>query len=72
MEFNLSEKANDYQNRLKAFMDSEIFPAEAIYHQERLDFANAGTPHLPPPIVEKLKISARRKGLWNLFLPDSR
>lgn len=72
MEFNLSEKANDYQNRLKAFMDSEIFPAEAIYHQERLAFATAGTPHLPPPIVEKLKISARSKGLWNLFLPDSR
>ena len=72
MEFNLSEKASDYQNRLQTFMDSEIFPAEAIYHQERLDFANSGTPHLLPPIVEKLKISARSKGLWNLFLPDSR
>jgi acyl-CoA dehydrogenase len=71
MDFNLSEKANEYLYRLRAFMDSEIFPAEGIYHEQRHKFVQAGTPHVPPPIVEKLKISAKTKGLWNLFLPDA-
>jgi hypothetical protein len=67
MDFNLSEKANEYLYRLRTFMDSEIFPAEGIYHEQRQVFAKAGTPHLQPPIIEKLKTSARSKGLWNLF-----
>ena len=71
MDFNLSEKANEYLDRLHTFMDSEVFPAESIYHEQRHEFVKAGTPHAQPPIMEKLKSSARSKGLWNLFLPDS-
>ena len=71
MDFNLSEKANEYLLQLHNFMDSEIFPAESVYHEQRLEFAKQGTPHLQPPIVEQLKTSARSKGLWNLFLPDA-
>jgi acyl-CoA dehydrogenase len=71
MDFNLSEKANEYLTRLHTFMDSEIFPAEGIYHEQRHEFVKAGTPHVQPPIMEELKSSARSKGLWNLFLPDS-
>ena len=71
MDFNLSEKASEYLHQLQAFMDSEVFPAESIYHKERDEFVKAGTPHVQPSIVETLKISARNKGLWNLFLPDA-
>ena len=71
MDFNLSEKANEYLHRLRDFMDSEIFPAEDVYHHQRLEFAKQGKLHLQPPIIEELKVSARSKGLWNLFLPDA-
>ena len=30
----------------------------------------ADTPHVHPPIMEELKEEARRRGLWNMFLPD--
>ncbi len=71
MDFNLSAKASDYLFRLHEFMDSEIFPAESVYHQERLALVAKGTPHVQPPIMESLKASARSRGLWNLFLPDA-
>jgi acyl-CoA dehydrogenase len=71
MDFNLSDKANEYISRLGEFMDSEIFPAESIYHRQRLDLAEQGKLHAQPPVIEELKASARSKGLWNLFLPDA-
>jgi acyl-CoA dehydrogenase len=69
MDFSLSPKATEYAGKLQAFMDNEVFPAEATYHRQREEFFTAGTPHKLPPIVEELKKKARAQGLWNLFLP---
>ena len=69
MDFNLSAKTSEYAAKLQAFMDAEIFPAEALYHQQREALIAAGKPHGLPPVVEELKIKARELGLWNLFLP---
>ena len=69
MDFSLSPKATEYAAKLQAFMDNEVFPAEATYHRQREAFFNAGTPHKLPPIIEELKKKARAQGLWNLFLP---
>lgn len=69
MDFALSPKAAEYAKKLQTFMDSEVFPAESIYHQQRLAYAKAGTPHKLPPVVEELKRKANAAGLWNLFLP---
>lgn len=71
MDFNLSEKAEEYLSRMREFMDSEIFPAESVYHQQRLELADRGELHTQPQIINELKASARSKGLWNLFLPDA-
>jgi acyl-CoA dehydrogenase len=69
MDFSLSPKATEYAAKLQAFMDNEVFPAEATYHRQREEFFTAGTPHKLPPIIEELKKNARAQGLWNLFLP---
>jgi len=71
MEFSNSLRAEKYLNELRDFMEQQVLPAEPIYHQQRTALIAAGKPHVLPAIVESLKQSARSKGLWNLFLPDS-
>jgi acyl-CoA dehydrogenase len=71
MEFSNSLRAEKYLNELRDFMEQQVLPAEPIYHQQRTALIAAGKPHVLPAIVESLKESARSKGLWNLFLPDS-
>lgn len=67
MEFTPSARAQELQERLWSFMDEHVFPAEAAY--ERF-FTDGGDPHAIPPVMEELKVEARSRGLWNLFLPD--
>jgi acyl-CoA dehydrogenase len=69
MDFALSPKTAEYAAKLQAFMDSEVLPAEAIYHQQREQLIALGKPHALPAVVEELKIKAKSLGLWNLFLP---
>lgn len=69
MDFALSPKTTEYAAKLQGFMDSQVFPAEAIYHLQREQLLAAGKPHALPAIVEELKIKAKALGLWNLFLP---
>ena len=71
MDFTLSAKTSEYAAKLQAFMDKEVFPAEAIYEHQRAELAAAGKPHGLPAVVEELKVKARAQGLWNLFLPHS-
>lgn len=71
MDLGPSDRAREYSDRLRAFMDSHVYPAEPVYAQQRRELIAAGRPHDLPPIVEELKTIARGQGLWNLFLPDS-
>src|SRR5579885_74363 len=48
-------------------MDEHVYPAEALAEEQRAALAS---PWETPPVVEALKAEARRRGLWNLFLPD--
>ena len=70
MDFALSAAAQDYAKRLEEFMDSHIYPAEKVYEKQRRELVAAGTPGVVPPVVEDLKVEAKSRGLWNLFLPD--
>ena len=67
MDFELSERCRDHQQRLEAFMDERVYPAEPVYAEQ---MAVAGDPHFHPPVMEELKAEARDRGLWNLFHPD--
>ncbi|GAA1757400.1 MULTISPECIES: acyl-CoA dehydrogenase family protein [Streptomonospora] len=68
MDFDLSATARDRLAELQSFMDGHVYPAEPVYRRQR---AEAGRDsHDLPPVVEDLKAEARRRGLWNLFLPD--
>lgn len=64
--FDISERAQQYQSDLLEFMDSHIYPSEAVYDEQMRE---AGDPHFHPPILEDLKTEARKRGLWNLFHP---
>jgi len=67
MNFEPSDRAKAYLERLQAFMDECVYPAEQVYVEQ---VRAAGRPHVHPPVMEELKREARRRGLWNLFLPD--
>ena len=71
MDFTLSVKTIEYASKLQAFMDSEVFPTEAVYEKQRHELIASGKPHVLPAVVEDLKKKARALGLWNLFLPHS-
>jgi acyl-CoA dehydrogenase len=66
VEFELSDRAKHYQEKLLAFMEEHVYPAEAIYAAQ---MAESGHPNFHPPILEELKTEARKRGLWNLFHP---
>jgi acyl-CoA dehydrogenase len=65
MDFGYDERTRELIAELQAFMDEHVYPAEPVF-EEQLDRA---APWTPPPVVEDLKAEARRRGLWNFFLP---
>jgi acyl-CoA dehydrogenase len=64
--FELSDRCKDFQERLTAFMEEKVYPAEAVYEEQ---IRAAGDPHHQPAVMEELKEQARSRGLWNLFHP---
>jgi acyl-CoA dehydrogenase len=67
-DLSLSPRGAELNDAMVAFMRERVLPAEHDYHSYR---AAAGPEdHSVPPVVEELKLEARRRGLWNLFLPS--
>jgi acyl-CoA dehydrogenase len=67
MNFAPSDRCQEFSERLQAFMDEKVYPAEAVAAEQ---LAASDDPHADPPILEELKEEARSRGLWNLFHPD--
>ncbi len=67
MDFKPSARSLEHQERLVAFMDDHVYPAEPVYERE---LRESGDPHHQPQVMESLKAAARERGLWNMFLPD--
>ena len=66
MDFALSPVAQEACDRMWDFMRECVIPAEPVYEQWRA----AHGEHDHPPVMDDLKAEARRRGLWNLFLPS--
>lgn len=66
MDFEFSQRSLALQKELTAFMADCVYPHEATYERQ---LAAAADRHALPPIMRELKTEARRRGLWNLFMP---
>ena len=67
IDFALSARCEKLRSELLDFMDTAVYPAEAINEEQR----GNGNPLEATPILRDLKRLARARGLWNLFLPDA-
>lgn len=65
MDFSPSPKSEETSARMWDYMRECVFPAEQAY----VDRRTTNEPHAHPPVLEDLKVEARKRGLWNLFLP---
>ncbi|MEU8108298.1 acyl-CoA dehydrogenase family protein [Nonomuraea muscovyensis] len=64
MDFAFDTVTEDLRERLLRFMDECVHPAEAAFAEQ---VATSGWS--APPLLADLKDEARKRGLWNLFLP---
>ena len=66
MDFEYSDRTKDLLEKLGKFMDEVIYPAEEVYEQQ----LNAAKDRWQPvPVLEDCKKEAKKRGLWNMFLP---
>lgn len=72
MNFDYSDRCQELQARLLAFMDTHVYPNEAAFKDEvNRNGVERGNRWIPTELVERLKPLAQAQGLWNLFLPRS-
>jgi acyl-CoA dehydrogenase len=67
MDFAFDATTVALQERLEAFMQEHVLPAEETFFRQRAEMPDRWA---SPPVVEELKAAARAQGLWNLFLPS--
>jgi acyl-CoA dehydrogenase len=66
MDFAFDATTVELRERLLAFMDECVYPAEGRFRDE---VEQADDRWGTPPVIDELKAQARDRGLWNLFLP---
>jgi acyl-CoA dehydrogenase len=71
MDFSYTPKVEAMRTRLAQFFDTHIYPNEQRYLEEIAANRRAGNAWVHLKLIEELKPSARKAGLWNLFLPRS-
>jgi acyl-CoA dehydrogenase len=67
VDFEFDARTTELRGRLLDFMDAHVYPAEPVFEEQAAALEN---PWDRPPVIDELKAEARRRGLWNLFLPD--
>ena len=72
MDFRHSARSLALQEQVRTFLDEHVYPAEREYERQVAANRAAGEPFRTPAVLGGLIQTARRQGLWNLFLPDER
>jgi len=68
MDFKYDARTEELAAELLDFMDQHVYPAEQVF-AEQLDDLNDRWAWDSAPVVAELRSEARRRGLWNFFLP---
>ncbi|MFE9955594.1 acyl-CoA dehydrogenase family protein [Micromonospora sp. NPDC005299] len=68
MDFSLDPRTEGLRDNLLDFMDRHIHPAEPVFH-EQLGQLGDRWAWDSVPVLAQLRSAARKRGLWNLFLP---
>ncbi len=67
MDFSISDRQQEWLDRVTAFMNDHVRPAVPVYKKQDEE----GERWKVIPVVEELKKKARAEGLWNMFMPPS-
>lgn len=72
MNFELSQRGQQYLEKTRTFIQQEIEPIEADFWHEvhRINRGEDWTTWQWPSLLQDLKAKAKAAGLWNMFLPD--
>ena len=59
-----TKRAEELRERVIAFMNEHVYPAEAVYHRQ---VEEASDRWEPTGVMEELKKKARAAGLWTFY-----
>jgi acyl-CoA dehydrogenase len=68
MDFGYDARTEELREQVLAFMASHVYPAERTFADQVAQAAETGQIWQRPPVIDELKVQARSRGLWNLFL----
>ena len=66
MDFELTDRCKDHIERVEAFMDEHVYPAEPVYETQMRE---SGDPHFHPPILEELNKRPSAAGCGTSSIP---
>jgi len=68
MDFTFDARTEELRESLLDFMDTHVHPAESVFH-EQIGALEDRWAWDSTPVLAGLRAEARRRGLWNFFLP---
>jgi len=70
MDFAFDARTEELQARLLDFVETQVYPAERVFHEQLSALENRWA-WTTVPVLAELRAEAQSRGLWNLFLPGA-
>jgi len=70
MDFAYDDRTEELRASMLEFMDHHVYPAEGVF-EEQLEQLDDHWAWDSVPVLGELRAEARKRGLWNLFLPGA-